>query len=134
MLEYERGKRVEVSGLLSGLRGAITPELGDVDPIYTEKRPHRSHMGPHKTRLLSAKLRFGLQFILDGLEQPKILFPEDSNEDTPVDPASKEDMAARLAYQEQRAIGLAKKGELTGPWRHFMQKKGLSRLLQLKNF
>ena len=44
--------------------------------------------------------------------------------------ASKEDIKARLDLQRKRAMELAKKGELTGSWRHFMKRNGLSDLLR----
>lgn len=107
MLEYDRGKRAEVSGLLGGLCGAATPELDDVVPIYTETYPHRSrHFNP-RIRPLS---------ILPGLKQVRIVHPGDSGEYDPADTATKEDIAARLAFQKKRES--AKKGQLTSPWRH----------------
>ncbi len=70
MRELVRGSRVELHAFLGQLRGVITPELGDVNPPYTEKRPRRRHIRQHsQTRPLSAKLRLGLQLIFDRMER-----------------------------------------------------------------
>lgn len=134
MREYIRDARVEVSAMLGGLCGTINLHHPDDinPPIYTEAPSGRGRIKDRRSPFQKIGVKPRSRLMINGLQLVNVRFskqPESHDPDS-VASATKADLAARIAYQERRALELLKGGLLTPPWLAFMRKRGLSSLLQ----